>query len=654
MIFPGSGLFDKAKNWIVAAEIVETSRVFARTVANIDSSWLEGPGKDLCRRIYLNPRWEKNRGAVVASEQISLFGLIIVPERKVSYGKINPDEASTIFIRSALIDGDVKKPFAFMKHNRQLVEDIRNIEDRFRRRDLLIDEQNMIDVYQERPSGISDIRTLAKHLKQKGNDQFLRMHKEALLRYHPDDDELNRYPDRLDLNLHSFECVYRFDPGKEDDGITLKVPSDLAPAVSPETVDWIVPGLYAQKIEALIKGLPKKYRRKLVPIKNTVDAITREMPKTRGALVSALGDFILRRFGLDIPASAWSDESLPDYLKMRIAVTAPDGKVLRAGRDAAILHQTGGGFQQSDEFEAARKKWERSGIRRWDFGDLPEFVGDSSLKKARWIAYPALKNPDSSQYVDLRLFRQREKALAAHIQGIATLYSFHFSKDLKFLKRQLTLPADKASMANYFGGAKSLLKQMYDRVLHELFGKNIRTEKAFYAYAESVAPKILSTGRDLLDKVIPVLTAYHDARSQIYKLLQDKKGESRVASFFEELLKELEHLVPETFVAIYDKQRLVHLVRYINATAIRARRASVDFEKDRSKSTEIDKFTEDLTRLLKDLSPSVSSEKRQAIEAYFWMIEEYKVSVFAQELKTAIPISAKRLEAKLRKIGRMV
>ena len=654
MIFPGSGLFNKAQNWIVAAEMVETSRVFARTVAKIDCSWLEDLGGDLCRRTYLEPHWEKNRGEVVASEQVSLFGLIIVPDRKVSFGKVNPAEASKIFIQSALVNGDVKKPFAFMKHNQQLIDEIIDIENRFRRRDLLIDEQRIFEFYQERLPEIYDIRTLSKFLKQKTNDDFLQMGKDAILAYLPDDVQLAQYPDRLDFENHSLECSYCFEPGKDEDGVTVKVPSALAPSVSPESIEWLVPGLYPEKTEALIKGLPKKYRRKLVPVKNTVDVIIREMPKTRTSLISALGDFIYRRFGLDIPASAWSQESLPDYLKMRVSITAPDGKELLAGRDADILRQDTGSLEKSDELKAARMKWEKSGITRWDFGDLPEFVSDSGEKTGHWIAYPALENSGLDKPVNLRLVRQKDEALAVHPRGVAALYAIHFSKDIKFLKRQLVLPADKAFLANYFGGAKNLAKQMVDRGIQELFGKNIRSQKAFYSHAESVAPKILSTGRELLDCLIPVLAAYHDARSQIHKLQQGSRQNSRMVSFFQELTAELARLVPETFITIYDKQRLGYLIRYIQAITIRARRAAVDFEKDQAKSGGIIKFTEGLNQLLSELSPRSSDEKRQAVEEYFWMIEEYKVSVFAQELKTVIPISAKRLEQKLQEIRRMV
>jgi ATP-dependent helicase HrpA len=658
MIFPGSGLFNKAKNWIVAEEMMETSRLFARTVANIDSEWLEALGGDLCRRTYMDPHWEKNRGEVVATEQVTLFGLIIAAGRKVSYAKVNPDEAASIFVQSALVNGDVKKPLAFMRHNRELIDEIQDMENRFRRRDLLVDEQNMFDFYQKRLPGICNISSLTTYLKRKGSDRFLRMDKNALLQYHPDKDELGQYPNRLDINRHAFECSYCFDPGMDTDGVTVKVPSALSQSIPPETIDWLVPGLYPQKIEALIKGLPKAYRKRLVPVNHTVDIIVHEMPKRPSSLISVLSDFIYRRFGVDIPAAAWATDSLPNHLKMRISITGSDGREVRAGRDPALLRQDTNDRLKSDQFDAVRKKWEVNGITRWEFDALPEFVSESGNKQTNLVAYPALvagsKTNQVNKSVNLRLFRQRGKALAAHREGVTTLYAIHFAKQLKFLKRQLILPANIRPKADYFGGPKRLVQEMYDRVVAELFTRNIRSKKAFYAHADSVAAKILPTGRELVDKIIPILNAYHDARNRIHEIQRANRNTRMAISYFEERGQELEHLVPPTFVAIYDIQRLDHLPRYLQAVAIRARRAAVDFDKDRAKSKEIIRFSEKLNQMLKALCPAVSDEKRQAIESYFWMLEEFKVSVFAQELKTAIPVSAKRLDRKLKEIDRMV
>jgi ATP-dependent helicase HrpA len=654
MIFPGSGLFDKAAGWIVAAEIVETSRVFARMVANIDSAWLEALGKNLCRRTYLNPHWEKNRGEVVASEQLSLFGLVIVPERKVSYGRINPREAADIFIQRALIDGDVKKPFGFMNHNRRLIDEIKSIEDRIRRRDLLIGGQDIFAFYKQKLNQIFDTRSLSGYLKQKGGDQFLRMKKEDLLRYRPDAVELSRYPERIKLGSHTLNCSYRFDPGKEVDGITVKVPAGIAPLVPAPATDWLVPGLYREKIAALIKGLPKAYRRKLVPVKESVDIIAREMPKAQGSLLAALSDFIYKRFGLDIPAAAWSQQVLPDYLRMRIAITAPDGRELRAGRDATILSRPVEAEVRRKGLEAACRQWEKTGITRWDFGDLPDFVSANGTESGVWVAYPALKKAAGDKSVNLRLFLRCDDALAVHMQGVAALYRLHFARDLKFLKRQLVLPAQAAPVAAYFGGAANFAEKMFERAVGHLFAKNIRSQKDFFAHAEAVAPKIIGAGREILDQVLPVLAAYHETRSLISKIQQTSSDNPFAAEFFNDVLADLTRLVPESFIDLYDPDRLDHLARYITAVGIRARRALIDFEKDQAKAKEVDPFRDSLNRLLGALSVASSAEKRTAVEEFYWMLEEYKVSIFAQELKTAFPVSKKRLQQKLHQIERML
>jgi len=655
MIFPGSGLFNKSKKWIVAAEMVETSRLFARTVANIESSWLEALGKDQCKYTYLNPHWERNRGEVVASEQVSLFGLIIEAGRPVSYGKINRDEASEIFIRSALVEGDMRRPFDFMKHNKRLIDEIKDMENRLRRRDLLVSDQDIFEFYKERLSGIYDIRTLRKRLKKKGSDKFLQISREDLLIYSPDKNELSVFPDCIDIESNSFECLYKFNPGKPDDGITVKIPSSIAPLVSPETVDWLVPGLYQEKIAALIKGLPKAYRKQLVPVADTVDEIIRHMQKNNNCLITTLGQFIFERFKVDIPASAWAEDMLPDHLKMRISITGPKGEELVCSREKKILAQNVPESVIPDEFGFVRKEWEKSGVTRWDFGNLSEKIDVKVKNKGTWTAYPGLESDSETlKSVNLRLFYDHDKATESHKKGVAGLYAIYFAKDLKFLKKSLVIPKEAVPYADYFGGARRFEKRLYEYVIKDLFQKNIRTEKSFYTHAEAIKPVIISKGRKLLEHVMPVMEAYYKTRSAVCDLEKSSIGNNEALSFLNRLKEELMRLVPKNFVDLYDSMRFVHLVRYIKAIEIRAQRALVNFKKDRAKVKEINAFTKSLDNMLKGLSPMVSVEKKEAVEEYFWLIEEYKVSLFAQELKTAIPVSKKRLEQKRKEIERMV
>lgn len=655
MIFPGSTLFGQAGKWIVAAEMVETSRLFARTVANIDNTWLEELGKSQCKHTYHAPHWERNRGEVVASEQVTLFGLIIVANRTVSYGSIDPKTSTDIFIRNALVEGDVKKTLKFMKHNRELVDGIRSMENKIRRRDLLIGDEEMVWFYQDRLGICYDTRSLQKHLREKGSDQHLRMTREALLRYAPDAKELSLFPDQIRVGHNRLDIDYRFDPGKPDDGLTIRIPSTIAPEIPRDAIDWLVPGLFREKVTMLIKGLPKTNRKQLVPVANTVDIIMDEMPEVDGSLLTALGNFIYKRFSVDIPASAWPDALLPDHLKARISITGPKGEELRAGRDPSILSSTATGKREPNKVDEFRKEWERTGITRWDFDDIPEQIRMDTRGAAPWVVYPGLEeNPKDPASVNLRLFDSKEQALIAHRSAMVILLSNHFTKDLRFLKKRLSLPRDMAGKATPFGGTKALEKRLYGWVLRKLFSRNIRSEKAFGGYAEKISPILMTTGRDHFDTVIPVLDTYYSTHLSLKDLEKTHRFNAIAHRFVEDLGNQLRQLVPENFMDLYDADRFIHIRRYIKAIEIRAQRALVDFEKDREKATEISFFADQLKELISELPPSVTPEKQKALEDFFWIIEEYKVSLFAQELKTAIPVSRKRLEKKLKEIQRMV
>jgi ATP-dependent helicase HrpA len=541
-----------------------------------------------------------------------------------------------------------------MQHNQQIIDDILAIEDRVRRRDVLIGEEEMVAFYRERLKGIYNLKALSKLLKKKGTDTFLHMREEELVARRPQASELSLYPQQIDLGNQVLDCSYRFEPGDDEDGLTVIVPATLADQIPAEALDWLVPGLHREKIEALIKSLPKAYRKQLVPVKDRVAIIGREMEYTGGTLVAALGKFIYERFGVDIPASAWPLDALPDHLKMRVSVTAPDGSEISAGRDPSVLKGQAAADKGLPGFDTIRKKWERNGITRWDFGDLPDNVSNDDTLGVGWQAYPALKKSlTDDNRVNLRLFQSRDRAIATHKQGVAALYRIHLSADLKFLKKCLALPANAVPFAKYFGGAKQFEKQMMDKIMQTLFSNNVRTERDFYAHADATAPQLIPSGQKLLEQVLPIITVYHQTRIQLDKFQKTHPG-IQAAGLYSELCEDLARLIPQNFIELYDSDRFVNIERYMKAMGIRAQRAAVDFEKDRAKQKEIDPFSKSLNGLLDDLSDCASEEKRSAIEEYFWMIEEFKVSVFAQELKTAFPVSKKRLQDKLKQIERMI
>ena len=639
MVFPGSTLFNKGPEWIVAADMVKTSRLFARTAAKINPEWLERLGGDLCKSSYSNPHWEKKRGEVRAYEQVSLYGLVIVPQRSVSYGSIDPLASHDIFVRSALVEGDVKNDFPFLIHNQGLIEEIRGMEEKVRRRGMLVGDDVIAEFYSERLTGVYDIQTMERRIKERGGDGFLKMTEADIVITYPAETELTQYPDEMTIGRSAFKFSYKFAPGKPDDGVTMKVPSSMASQVSPDHLDWVVPGFFREKITALIKGLTKQYRKQLVPVSKTVDIIMVEMERRSEPLLSALGRFIYRRFGVDIPASQWPVSEIPDYLKMRVSILDHQGREIRSGKDASILNEyapcASPGQVEPDIWEKARAKWEKKGIMSWDFGDLPETISLGT----NLPVYPGLEPAPGG--VNFRLFKNSAEASETHKKGVKALFMIRFRKDLKFLKKDLKLPETSFAKAAYFGGARTVERGMYDNITNRFFLLNIRTEVDFEGHASAIGRSILPEGLSLMERTERVLDAYHNANPS-------------VQAFGSRLTRELEGLVPKDFLDRYAPDRIAHLPRYLKALKIRAERGAYDRDKDQEKAGRIEPFTEALRRNLRDISSHASLEKRKSFEEFFWMVEEFKVSVFAQELKTPFPVSAKRLEEKLREVERMV
>ena len=707
MIFPGSTLFNKARPWITAAEMVETSRLYARQAAKIDPDWIEAIGGDLCRYSWSEPRWEKERGEVRAKERVTLFGLVIVADRPVSFGRVNPEEAHRIFVRSALVEGDVAEPPPYLEHNRGLIERAETMEDKLRRRDILVREDALADFYSRRLPGVYDLRTMEKKIEDMGGDGFLRMSEKDLFQFFPDENELAGFPDRLAVGDRRFSAAYKFAPGEAEDGVTLKIPAGLIQHVPAEPLEWGVPGRFKEKIEGLIKGLPKASRKLLVPAAEKAEVIAREMKRTDASLFNSLAVFVRQRFKVDIPAAEWAAAEIPGYLRMRIAVTDRDGGVIATGRDIEELRKAGLGAgvpEDSAGWKAAREKWERMGLKFWDFGSLPE-----SVPAGPWTdAFPGLEATDGSS--NLRLFKTKEEARASHERGVEALLLIKFARDLEFMKRYLPLPVEHNSVALHFGGRADVERAMLENLRRQVFRKNLRTKEEFDLYSGTIVRGLFEKGHILRETTLRILAAYQKARAALRSIEKAHLKGGPVASICATIREELERLVPSQFLDIYPLERLSHLPRYIEAMEFRAERAKNSPEKDRAKSSQIAPFAEALKKMEADMAaaeavpragetdkresktfpkrigelsqaakqpesptpglrvksaggvphnrqtspPPVSAEKRRAIEEFRSMIEEFKVALFAPELKTAFPVSPKRLAEKVRGIEALI
>ena len=654
VIFPGSGLFGKAGTWIFAGEFVETSQVFARTIANIDPDWLEELGKDLCTYTWSSPHWEKNRGEVVADEQVSLFGLVITAQRTVAYGKINPEEAGEIFIRDALVKGDVIRKFPFMEHNQAIIDQLQEIEDKTRKRDILASDEDIFLFYRNRlEKEFYNLRTFAKYLKDKKHDSFLRMNIDDLCKKSVCRDEIAKFPDFLDTAAGKLELDYNFKPGSDNDGITMKIPIESVPSVHPDTVDRLVPGFFKEKITALIKNLPKKYRIKLVPVSAKAEIIIKEMPYTTRPLFVELSAFVKKRFNADVPCSAWSEKEIDDHLKMRIAIKSSSGKEIAVSRKKSLLKDfSNKEMSFGSGFEEKRKIFEKENIKSWDFGDIDQYLLIEDKNNLSYRVFPGLESKRGK--IGLRMFRVEKDAEKSHVKGVMALYCICFSDDFNALKKDIRSSECIKKYAPVFGGAKKFAENLFYSLSRQLFAKNIRTQIEFSEYAKRIIPCLYGKGQDFLRIAAALCQEYRKTFSIIETISLKNLNRQRVMDLMDILEKDLLSLVPENFPLIYDLHEMKNLKQYVAALGIRAARGAEEPLKDAEKAGKVEKYQQMLDRMLSDLSPEASEEKAMAVENFFWMMEEYKISVFAQELKTNMKISPKRLEAQYRRIMEMM
>ena len=651
MIFPGSTLFNRAGDWIVSAEMVETSRRFARTIGHINSEWLEFYGKNLCKRKYLNPHWEKKRGEVVADEQVYLFGLLIVPKRRVSYGAIDPDLAKDIFIQSALIEGEYYGNFEFLTYNQRLIKNIQNIENKTRRKDLLVSDEDQASFYGKRLHSICDIKSLKYLIRKKGSDDFLKMTEEDLLITKPDEYALSFFPDNITLNGKPFPFKYSFSPGEVTDGITIEIPQNQLENVIPYDFEWLVSGLLKEKVTALIKGLPKKYRKQLLPINRTVERLINLISdKSHKPLFSVLSQTIHENFNIDIPASTWKNIELPDYLKMRFSMVNHNGKQVIATRNIHDLLQSQNKSTNTsfDAWAKAAKKWEKNNCTEWDFGDLPDKV----IIHDGWDAYLGLCCKNGQ--INLKLFESIELARVNHQKGVCAMLCKKFNSQLKYIQKNWAKEFRNHPACVVFGGYDYVVKSMQNYLTKTLFEKNIKTQIEYYSFIESISPILNKEASSLFDLKKLILDACEIVRVKIYNIEIMQAANPLIKQFCKQLRDDFENLLPTNYLDIFQHAQIIHLPRFLKAMSIRAERGISDIHKSIEKNKEIQLFTDQLKNLVEQLTRESSSEKQKATEDLFWMIEEYKVSLFAQELKTAYPVSSKRLQKRISEIKRMI
>jgi ATP-dependent helicase HrpA len=638
-IFPGSSQARKRPKWLVAAEIVETSRVFARTVASIDPRWVIGINPALLKHHYYQPRWQSRSGRVMAYERLSLYGLTVSDKRSVHYGPIAPVESRELLIREGLIAGKYRQHPPFLKHNLRQVRELEELESRTRRRDILVDEQVLFDFYNERlPDDAYTAGRLQSWLKkQKEADQSLRLDRSMLLARDVGGEVAEQFPDRLDWEDMSFKLSYQFEPGKASDGVSVTVPVALLNRVPRYRFDWLVPGMLREKCIALVKGLPKDKRKKLVPVPNYVDQALAELTPDNSDLLLALSRILSRLGGVKLDAADWAPEKLDDYYRMNVRVVDADGRLLQQSRDlAGLIAQFRSDTRQS--VSAGRESSPaKEGLTRWDFGEVPR---EWRFRQAgvEIVSYPALV--DRGETVAIELCDYQGTAHLKHRLGVLKLLRLRSAQAVKYLRKQM-LRGNEFNLVLAGAGLdrSTLVEDLIDASLVEamgLDGELPRGEAAFAAMLETGRGEVVRCANELESVLLNSLKPLAEARGLIAGF-----GSGKWRDTAEDIKSQLRELLAPAFLRDTPGSWLAQYPRYMKALLNRVERLSGQYAKDQ-------KYTAQLEALSAPLR-NAAAEREGLLQVspaalqYRWMLEEFRVSLFAQHLGTRQAVSEKRL-----------
>jgi ATP-dependent helicase HrpA len=624
-VHPGSWTRKPGK-WIVAAELVETARLFARTVAGIESKWLEELGAHLLKRDRGDPHWEKDRGQVVALERGTLYGLPVYTNRRVHFGPFNADLARDIFIRSALVEGDLDSRAPFFAHNRRLVADIERLEHKSRRPDILVDAELIHAFYDERvPKEIHTAADFERWRRQAeaARPRLLYLSREDLMRHEAAGITTENFPPALELGPNRFALEYQFEPGSARDGVTMSVPLALLNQVPAARSEWLVPGLLKEKVKALAKSMPQRLRHKLGALEEFAAAFCDAMPPSDMPLAAALARYMRAELNLDVPLDAFRPDSAPLHLHMNFRVVDDDGRQLGMGRNLGELKrelsaQTEAALQQ----EAPVDEGER--YTGWGMGDLPELMeiarGGDTL-----VGYPALV--DASDAVTLQVFDSPEKAGDMHRAGVLRLLAIAFRERIRDLER--TLAKDV------------LLGPLKAEIVTAALARTFLQDSVPMTQAEFA--RRLDDGRNrftlIAQEIARTAAGILAERAALQKKLS--AVEKTLPQTAQDVTQQLARLLAPGWLARTPWERLQHLPRYLKAAALRLDKLRADPARDARLAGELASLEQPYRR--EAAARARHGAPDAAFEQFGWLLEELRVSLFAQELKTPVPVSVKRL-----------
>ncbi len=637
-IAPGSALRKSRPKWVMAAELIETSRLYGRYIAQIDPDWIEPISRHLSQSHYSDPRWDRKAAQVQAWERVSLYGLTIIPKRRVHYGPINPAEAREIFIREALANREYDTQASFFRHNQQLIAEVEALEHKARRQDVLVDEHALFAFYNQLiPSGILNGASFEKWRKEaeQKNPQLLYLTKEYLMRHGASAVTEVQFPEQITLSSVNIPLKYRFEPGHALDGVTATIPLALLNQLDSQACEWLVPGMIREKLAALIKSLPKTIRRVCVPVPEFVTQFLSQAD-TQHALMPTLIAFISDKTGLKLGLDDFDLSSLPAHLLMNFSVVDAQGKELAMGRDWKQLQASLSKAAQLT-FRQQTPDIEKRGLKQWDFGDIPEVI-TFQRDGINLQGYPALE--DQQDAVAIKLFDQKQAALQAHRLGVCRLMRFELKEQMKQLERGLPEFNQYALQLRQLISPDDLREQMLSAIADRAFIGEDEVPRSNAAFMQ-----LKQRARARLPAVIEASVKLMIKIGQEYPLLLQKLNAipQHQAKLKRDLQQQLGDLLPTRFLSQTPWERLQHLPRYLQAMRLRIDKYGNSPERDQRHTEAIQMLWQRWQQKIQQLHQS-QRQVPQAYDDYRWMIEELRVSLFAQELKTPYPVSVKRLD----------
>ncbi|RYY74941.1 MAG: ATP-dependent RNA helicase HrpA [Gammaproteobacteria bacterium] len=653
-IFPGSSLIKKTPKWIMAAELIETSKLFAHTVAKIEPEWALVAAEHLVKRQYFEPHYNSHSGQVMAYEKVSLYGLTLVEKKSVPYAHIDPIVAREVFIRSAFVEGQYAqhpkwknlqnkgKVNNFFTHQQDLLKELDDLEAKSRRRDILADEQVIFEFYNEViPEHIANLAAFENWRKkaEQENPKILYISRETLMRHGALDITHAQFPNELEWRGMVFPLTYHFEPNHADDGVSIHVPMSVLHQLPEHRLEWLVPGMLRDKCINLVKSLPKSIRKHFVPVPDVVDKALAAMAPDNKPLTDALGLQLKRQTGVEVNGDAWLEAQVDNYYRFNIKIVDDKGKVIASGRDLIPLREKYRA-QVQQNIQSAATSVERDNITQWDFDALPQTI-QLQRNGINIRAYPALVDKSSS--VALQVLDNPQQALDLTQRGLARLIFLQLNQTVKYLQKELLKGQDIALTLAGIGSRDQVSDDIILAAIKQLALKDPltlpRSKKDFESAITYSKDKLAAVAEELCSHLLASLKLLVDVK----KTIKQQKNALALAYTLSDIQDQLKELFHAGLVYKTPEDWLRQYPRYLRAIQLRLEKAALNPQKDKLTLLEIQPYWQRLQEFIAKEGAFVMTQNIALVE-YRWWIEELRVSLFAQTLKTQIPISPKRLD----------